>query len=365
MRTLPVLGALTCLALLAAATGVRADAGVPARYRPVVQQALHWLVAQQNKRTGHWEAEGQRFPIAMTAFAGMALLGEGSTVREGKYARNIRLARDFLLSKAQPNGMIGDPNLPGEAGRYMYGHGFALLFLSSVYGEEEDANQRRKLERVLVRAVKFTRDAQTSRGGWGYVPAREGSNFDEGSVTITQFQALRAARNAGIKVPPEAIKMANKYLQDATGPDGGVIYSLAYGAAGGSGRPPLTAAAIACSFSAGDANAALIRQWFKFCQRQVPRLSSSRLGYDEYTHYYHGQALYLLGDDGYAKLFPGSKEADRLSWTKYRAHTFDFLKQTQSAEGCWTSGQVGPVFATSVYLTILQLDNTVLPIYQR
>ena len=80
---------------------------------------------------------------------------------------------------------------------------------------------------------------------------------------------------------------------------------------------------------------------------------------------YYGQALYILGDDGYAKLFPGSREADRLSWTKYREPTFDFLKQTQSAGGSWDAGQLGPVFATSVYLTVLQLDNAVVPIYQR
>src|SRR5262245_52690397 len=129
MRKLTVLGALTCLALFAGASGARAGAGVPAKYRPMVRKALQWLVAQQNTRTGHWEAEGQLYPISMTALGGMALLGEGSTVREGKYARNIRLARDFLLSKAQPNGMIGDPKLPGEAGRYLFGHGFALLFL--------------------------------------------------------------------------------------------------------------------------------------------------------------------------------------------------------------------------------------------
>ena len=84
-------------------------------------------------------------------------------------ADNIKRAVDYLMSKAQPNGMIGSPNTPGEAGRYMYGHGFALMFLSCVYGEEKDADQRRKLEGVLVRAAKFTRDAQTSRGGWGYV----------------------------------------------------------------------------------------------------------------------------------------------------------------------------------------------------
>ena len=51
--------------------------------------------------------------------------------------------------------MIGNPNIPGEAGRYMYGHGFALLFLACVYGEEEDGDRRKKLEDILTRAVKF------------------------------------------------------------------------------------------------------------------------------------------------------------------------------------------------------------------
>src|SRR5262245_25026543 len=208
MRKLSVLGALTCMSLFLGASGVRADAGVPAKYRPMVQKALKWLVDQQNKRTGHWEAQGQGYPITMTALGGMALMGEGSTVREGKYSKNIKMARDFLMSRAQTNGMIGNPNIPGEAGRYMYGHGFGLLFLSCVYGEEKDADQRRKLEDILVRAAKFSRDAQTSRGGWGYVSARDGGNFDEGSVTITQVQSLRAARNAGVKVPQEAIKDA-------------------------------------------------------------------------------------------------------------------------------------------------------------
>ena len=64
-------------------------------------------------------------------------------------------------------------------------------------------------------------------------------------------------------------------------------------------------------------------------------------------------------------MFPTSKEADRLSWKKYREGTFEFLKSSQNGEGYWNGSHVGPVFATAVYLTILQLDNAVLPIYQR
>ena len=34
-------------------------------------------------------------------------------------------------------------------------------------------------------AVTFSGSAQTEAGGWGYVSAREGNDFDEGSTTIT------------------------------------------------------------------------------------------------------------------------------------------------------------------------------------
>jgi hypothetical protein len=247
----------------------------------------------------------------------------------------------------------------------MYGHGFAMLFLSCVVGEEEEGERRKKLVEILEKAAKFSHDAQTNRGGWGYVSAREGNNFDEGSVTVTQVQGLRAARNAGIVVPNEAIKMARKYLKDSTNEQGGVIYSLG-GGGGGDGRPALTAAAIACGFSTGDYNSAEVKKWFKFTQTHVGNLGGgARFGHDEYTHYYLAQAIYMLGEDGYAKLFPDSRESDRLKWSVYRKATFQNLLSSQGSDGSWTGGHVGPVFITAVHLCILQLDNGVLPIYQR
>ena len=240
----------------------------------------------------------------------------------------------------------------------------AMTFLACVYGEEDDTDKRKQLEKILVGAAKFSRDAQTNRGGWGYLSAKEGNNFDEGSVTITQMQGLRAVRNAGVAVPPEAIKDGLAYLKASTNGQGGVIYSLA-GGGGGDGRPALTAAAIACGFSGGDYNSPLVKQWFKFCKTAVPSLGGGRFGHDEYTHYYYAQALYILGDDGWGKLFPDSKADDRMTWSKYRKETFDYLKRTQGTDGSWTGGHVGPVFITAAHLTILQLDNAVVPLYMR
>jgi hypothetical protein len=329
--------------------------------RKAVKKGLEWLAKSQHK-DGHWEENGGQYPVTMTALSGMAMLMEGSTIREGKYKDNIRRAADWLMKHSMPNGMLGNPNIPGEAGRYMYGHGFATLFLSCIVGEEEEGDRRRRLVEILEKACKFSHAAQTSRGGWGYVSAKEGGNFDEGSVTVTQVQALRAARNAGIVVPQEAIKMAQKYLSDSTNADGGVRYQV--GGGGGSSFA-LTSAAIACGFSFGDYNSPLVKKWIKFCHSQNRGLGGGRFGHDEYTHYYFAQTAYSLGENGYNKLFPKEKESEWLTWKSYKKSNFEGIIQRQSSDGSWSGGFVGPAFVTPVFLTILQLDNAALPIYQR
>jgi hypothetical protein len=76
--------------------------------------------------------------------------------------------------------------------------------------------------------------------------------------------------------------------------------------------------------------------------------------------------MYMLGEDGYDKLFPGARENEKLTWKKYRAPTFKNLAATQDrSTGCWNGGHIGPVFITACHLTILQLEKNTLPIYQR
>jgi prenyltransferase beta subunit len=355
------------LTLFALAPAFAMADSIPEKYRDVVKKGLEYVAKQQN-RDGHWEGNGGSYPTTITALCGMDLLMEGSTIRNGKYAENIRKAVDWIMDRSQRNGMLGNPSDATEAQRYMYGHGYSLLFLAQVYGEEEDSDRRRKLEDILTRAVDFTGKAQTPRGGWGYVSSADGGGFDEGSVTITQVQALRAARNAGITVPKSVIDKAHDYLKKCTTERGGIIYSLANGGAfNGAERPPLTAAAISCLFSAGEYASPLAKKWIKYCQTAIPIDKSGRdsFGHWEYTHYYYAQALYILGEDGYAKMFPDSAPTDRLTWSKYREVVFDYIASRQNSDGSWTQGNIGTMFTTACHLTILQLDNGSLPIYQR
>jgi hypothetical protein len=144
-----------------------------------------------------------------------------------------------------------------------------------------------------------------------------------------------------------------------------LIYSLQQG--GGQERPTITVAAIASMFSTGEYSSPLAKKWIKFIQPQVPidTVGRDQFGHSEYTHYYYGQVIYMMGEDGYAKLFPESREQDRLTWSKYKKAMFAFFERTQNADGSWTGTPIGQVYTTCCYLTILQLDKGALPFYQR
>ncbi len=330
------------LATLPSTVGVSAT--TDADIDRAVGRGLEWLAAHQS-RLGHWSASGEHYPTAMTALAGMAMLGEGSTTMQGRYAPNLRKAVDYLVSRSRPNGLIGDPL---RDDRYTYGHGFAMLFLSQVLGEEEDAERREQLVDVLSRAVQFTGRAQTDGGGWGYVSAKDGGGFDEGSTTITQVQGLRGCRNAGIPVPKEIVDKAVQYIKKCTGPDGGVRYNLA--GSGGGGRPPITAAAVACLFNAGEYDSDYVPKLLDYCRKNLDNISNQGFGHWHYAHYYYAQVMYREGGK---------------SWDNYRKKVFPRLVSEASPDGSWSQGYVGTVFTTAVNLTILQLPKGALPIYQR
>jgi squalene cyclase len=311
----------------------------------LIERGLDWVASTQS-RVGHWTASDGRYPTAMTALAGTALLAEGSTTTQGKYAQNVRLAVDYLVSRSRPNGLIGDPT---RDDRYTYGHGYSMLFLSQVLGEEEDESRRQELIDVLTRAVIFTGQAQTAAGGWGYVSAKDGNDFDEGSTTITQVQGLRGCRNAGIPVPAEIIDKAIKYIQDCTQPDGAVQYS----SKGGGGRPAITAAAIACLFNAGEYDSMYVPKLEDYCKKNLSDITNQGFGHWHYAHYYYAQVLYREGGQ---------------EWEEYRDRLFGRIASEATESGkfaYWSQGYIGPIYTTAINLTILQLENGALPIYQR
>jgi hypothetical protein len=124
-----------------------------------MEMGCKWIAKAQSN-VGHWTASN--YPTAMTALGAIALICSGSTTTQGPYAKNIRRAVDYLIStKARPNGLIGDPR---SDNRYTYGHGFSMLFLSQILGEEEDDIRRKELIDVLTKAVEFSGNRRSRRG---------------------------------------------------------------------------------------------------------------------------------------------------------------------------------------------------------
>jgi hypothetical protein len=341
-QSLQTLGAIAGAALWQSSSRQAEAAKGDPKWESAIEKGLKW-VAKSQSSLGHWTAGG--YPTAMTALAGTALIASGSTTIQGPYAKNIRKAVDYLLGKLRPNGLIGDP---ASDNRYTYGHGFSMLFLSQVLGEEEDEERRDELVSALEKACDFSGKAQTPSGGWGYVSAKDGSNFDEGSTTITQVQGLRGCRNGGIVVPGDVIDRAKEYIYGCKNPDGGISYSSRNR---GSSRPAITAAALAALYNAGDYDSKHVPEMLKYCKDTLTNLSEgpNSFGHWHYTYLYFSQVMYRQGN----------KE-----WDPFRDKLYNHIVKEQQTDGSW-NGNVGPIYVTACNLIMLQLDKAYLPIYQR
>ncbi len=353
---------------------------IQAKYQRNVDRGLQWLAKQQ--RNGRWEGENGQYAIPVTALAGMALLAEGSGPGQGKYGKQIDRAVEFLTEQAQPNGLIGDPRDDRERHRYMYGHAFAMKFLAQVYPKEKSKKFKAEIEQVLKRAVDFSVQAQTRSGGWGYVSAKDGNDFTENSVTVTQLHALHVVKNAGIPVPKETIDKAHEYLRKASALVSGggnadpkkrvmgVVYSTT--PSPGPVRAPITAGAVTCFLLARE-DAAQVVQWLNYCQASLKNFI--RPGHDivPYTRYFYEQAVHRLGEDGHAKLRPDLAEVEKgdkkkrvlLKWSRHREVVFEELVSAQKEDGSWSDAPIGSAYSTAVYLIILQLDKGHLPMCRR
>lgn len=317
--------------------------GVTREIHEAVQRGLEWL-ARNQANDGSWRNSGGygSYPAAMTGLAGMALVAGGSTPTRGRYWREVRDSTDFLLKHADPgNGVI---SVPAEEGRSMYGHGFATLYLASVFGMEEDQKKQDKLKRVLDKAVGLIAQAQSSAGGWIYTPD---SNSDEGSVTVTQIQALRACRMAGIVVDKKIIDKAVDYIKRCQNPDGSIRYSLG---SGGDGRPAITAAGCAVLYNAGVYDdQPFVDKAIQYCKKHIS-VTVDNTGHHYYAHLYWSQALYQRGGQ---------------DWTDYYAKKAVWLLKQQKKDGSWEGDGVGTVYGTAIALTMLQLPYSYAPIFQR
>ena len=340
-----LLASALAVSVLAPAQERQLPPGVTGEIDAAIRRGLDWLASQQGN-DGAWRERGGygAYPAAMTGLSGMAFVAAGSTPTRGQYYREVRSATQFLMRCAHSqNGLI---SVPSEEGRPMYGHGFGTLFLASVYGMQEDLHTQDRLKGVLDRAVELVGSSQTTNGGWNYSP---GMTTDEGSVTVTQLQALRACHMAGIVVDKKIIDRATGYLRQSQNADGGLRYSLSM-SSGGESRPPITAAGVVVFYSAGVYDdQPFVEKAFRYCQNHIDTTVGAGQ-HDYYAHLYWSQAQYQRGGT---------------SWSDYYGKRAAWLLRQQEKNGSWSGDGVGNIYGTAVALITLQLPYSLVPIYQR
>jgi hypothetical protein len=338
-----------CLACMAATQAPAADQVMPKHMTPAALKAvgagLDYL-ARSQMADGSWgsDAGGEAYPVAMTGLCGMAIMANGNSTTRGRYAPQVEKAVDYLLNCSTSSGLITGPGQ--DNGRPMHGHGFALLFLSCAYGTETKPARRDKIKEVIEKAIKLTSEGQSADGGWTYFPG----GGDEGSVTVTQVQALRAAHNAGLHVPRGTISEAVNYIEMCSTPEGGICYSLR---SQGGARLPISAAAVATLYNAGQydapvANRCLEYVWANF---KDSKTWSKPGGFAYYCQLYASQAFYLAGDEYWDSYFPATRD--------------QLLGMQDKSEGSWSGDNIGKAYGTSIALIILQLPYKYLPVFQR
>jgi hypothetical protein len=325
-----------------------ADEVLPKHITPETQKAIREgldYLARTQGDDGAWHdgQGGQAYPVAVTSLALTSLLAHGDSPTRGRYAPQLERGTEFLIKCKTKTGLITSASQ--ESGMPMHGHGFALMYLASVYGTLTKESLRDAAKEVIEGGVELTARGQSGAGGWTYVPA----SGDEGSVTVTQVQALRAAHNSGFLVPRGTIDEAVRYIERCSTPEGGIQYSLG---SGGGARLAISAAAVATLYNAGEYDAPVATRCLAYVWDRFQGGDRwNKDGHAFYCQLYAAQAFYLSGDEYWDKYFPNIRDT--------------LLTMQNKGEGSWDGDGIGKTYGTAIALIILQLPYKFLPVYQR
>jgi len=331
------------------ATNPEPGIAIDRRTQIAIQRGLEYLARHQNPNGSWTDRVGRKVHmryesvpgdhVGVTGLAGLAFLASGSLPDQGPYGKNIRGAIEYILQQVTPTGFIT------ANGSRMYSHAFATLFLAEVSGMTRDERVRENL-RLAVRCIV---SAQNSEGGWRYLPGAQDSDM---SVTVCQVMALRAARNAGIRVPRNTIDEAVRYVKRSFVPEEGAFqYQVTRAAFRHRTTFPLTAAGLTTLYGAGEYDAPEIRKGLQylFFNRPDPDSAASNFDYF-YGQYYAVQAMFQAGGSHWKE------------W--YRLVRDDLLRIQSATDGSWRD-LVGANYGTAMATVILQIPYQYLPITER
>ena len=340
--------------------------------RSALDRGLVWLAkAAATSPDGSLPRAGARdpAPVATTALAALAWMAGGNAPDRGPQGLELGLAIDWIAAHTDldpESATRGYISLHGDGLSRMHGHGLAALALTQAASLSPKSERGARIERSLRAAITCIEKTQGVEGGWWYEPRK--SLEHEGSITVCEVQALRAAHNAGFQVDSLTISRALDYLARSQKPDGSFRYAL------GDDRSTLalTAAAIATLNAAGKYEGKPLEEAYGYLFRGLSarenwmashpaapledrRLPEERDERHAWCGFYErlvlAQALWQCSDhDAF----------DR--WAQAEAKG---LLTSQREDGSWHDERFGDAYATATNCLVLALPEGLLPIFQR
>jgi hypothetical protein len=307
-------------------------------------KAMAYLASTQ-REDGSWPGSFGS-TTGIVASCTLALLSGGHVPGSGEHGASTAKATQYLISCAQPNGLIYKQGMQGAP---MYHHGLATLALAEIWGMTQDLRVRD----TVKRAVELIVATQNRKGGWRYQPR---VSDDDLSVTVMMLMALRAAKDGGILVPKETIDLGIEYVKSChsskeSGKEGGFSYTPGNGKSGFA----LTGAGVLSLQVAGNYRAKEVMEGVDYLVSHEPVGKEPA----EKEHYYYGQYYAAMGI--YQAQSAG--EWGRKAWNQWYPAITKSLISTQQADGRWSSGYDQD--PTAMAVLVLNIPYRFLPIYQR
>ncbi|MEM9587188.1 MAG: squalene--hopene cyclase [Planctomycetota bacterium] len=265
---------------------------------------------------------GSRSDAASTGLSLLAMIGAGSTHRQGDYSENVYRGLVYLIGSQKRDG-----SLAGDATLYAsnYCHGMAGLAI----GEAAVLSRDPSAIEATRRAMLFTKSMQHSRtGGFRY------TRGDPGDLSQLGWQAMiiDAAGQAGLPVGSETRNGIKRFLRSVRAGRSGGLASYRPGE-----RPTrtMTAEALATRLLLGeDVPASEVYEAEQFLLEQPPGV-----GQDNYYYWYYATiALHQLQD---------------AAWQRWNEAMKSRLLATQNPDGSWPTSSVWGGYGGSVYTTAM------------
>lgn len=185
---------------------------IPPKVKKSVERGIAWLLLAQN-RDGSWGSE-PRMPgdISNTAMATMTLLGTGSTIKRGKYHRQIRRAVDWCLRRVKRGIAYGGAPYQPHHTQIQNDLGpniniyYAALLLSQIIPLELDRGEEALARKELRDMVGIIAGLQRKNGAFE-------QSYEPMLTTVTAWLCLRQSAAIGISIRGASVDKVLEYLR--------------------------------------------------------------------------------------------------------------------------------------------------------